>query len=227
MAAHTSHRPDGGNPCGQDRTVHGPGHLPHDADPTVTVGGTQPGAPAVGLPPGDVPDPVARAVAAALHRVKDPCSLAAGSPLSVLDMGLIRSWAYDPDSRRMELVMITTSPGCFLSANMIAAMCEEIGTLDVVEGLDVRVGDQVWFPDMLSPTAQERLAKGREQRLRRSGVRPQAWKTAGSTAPAPTLASLSAPNPAPAAGPVDTAVDNRSTPREARSSHGHREPASP
>jgi metal-sulfur cluster biosynthetic enzyme len=117
------------------------------------------------------------AIRAALHRVYDPCSVAAASPLSLIDMGLIRGWSYDPRARHVAVTMIVTSPACFLSENMADGMRQQLLEIDAVDSVDVRIdGDVLWSPTLLSAGAQASLDERRARIRRLLQVTPQQWR---------------------------------------------------
>lgn len=129
---------------------------------------------------GQARDPVVdQEVTAALGQVYDPCSLAASSPLSLLDMGLIRGWTYDERTRHLDIVMIVTSPACFLSESMAAAIREQMAGVEAVGSVDIRIdSDVMWTPDMITPEAQAGLDRRRELSRRLLELRPRQWETA-------------------------------------------------
>jgi metal-sulfur cluster biosynthetic enzyme len=58
-------------------------------------------------------------VKVALEGVVDPCSVASGAPLSVLDMGLVLGWEVD-ENDDLVVRIDTTSPGCLMAAHIVA-----------------------------------------------------------------------------------------------------------
>ena len=102
-------------------------------------------------------------VVAALAEVADPCSVAAGIPLSLLDMGLVRGWTLSADGD-LEVRLDVTAPVCLMSGHFVADAQQR---LEAIAGLRrVRVivdpsGD--WTPERMSGRATERLAKRRAQ----------------------------------------------------------------
>lgn len=120
----------------------------------------------------------AEAVHAALRRVYDPCSVAAGAPLDLVAMGLIRSCTLDR-AGRAQVVMAVTSPACFLSENMAAGIREQVGAVEGVTGVDVEIdSDFRWTPDDLSSQAKALLHERRTARLHALRLRPRQWQEA-------------------------------------------------
>jgi metal-sulfur cluster biosynthetic enzyme len=58
-------------------------------------------------------------VKAALEGVVDPCSVASGAPLSVIDMGLVLGWKVD-ENDDLVVRIDTTSPGCLMAGHFVA-----------------------------------------------------------------------------------------------------------
>jgi metal-sulfur cluster biosynthetic enzyme len=120
------------------------------------------------------------AVAAALGTVLDPCSIAAANPLSLPDMGLIQRWDYDPATRAVSVVLIVTSPACFLVEDMIDGIRRSLLPLEGVDDVHVEVDAAArWTPDMVSPAGQRSLERRRAHARRRLDLRPQQWREAG------------------------------------------------
>ena len=121
-------------------------------------------------------EPPAAAVEAALEEVVDPCSLAAGTPLSLRDMGLVRSWTWRDG--RLELVLCVTAPGCGFVGHMARAATDGLLALDGVREVDVRVDtDVVWDPSWQSERARA-LLESRRRSVVELGLRPRQWQEA-------------------------------------------------
>uniref|UniRef100_UPI003A875AE9 iron-sulfur cluster assembly protein n=2 Tax=Sphingomonas sp. GlSt437 TaxID=3389970 RepID=UPI003A875AE9 len=103
------------------------------------------------------------AIATILDRIHDPCSIAAGRPLSVLAMGLVRGWQLADGA--LTVTFAVTFPGCTMAPHFIEAAREALVQLPGVERVQTVVDtDYVWTPaDMPAPA-----------NLR--GV-PQAWRS--------------------------------------------------
>jgi metal-sulfur cluster biosynthetic enzyme len=103
------------------------------------------------------------AIRAALARVMDPCSVAAGRPLSLLAMGLVPGWALD--GRVLTIRFAVTFAGCTMAPHFIEAATALLLEIDGIDRVDARVDTGfVWSPELaaLPPTAMR--------------GRPQAWK---------------------------------------------------
>lgn len=82
-----------------------------------------------------------------LQCVFDPCSVAAGRPVSIVDLGLLVS-AQQDDSGTLHLVLRTTFPGCLMSPHFSAAAEEQLATLPDVHSVEVTIDSAfTWTPD--------------------------------------------------------------------------------
>lgn len=120
-----------------------------------------------------LPDP--DTVAAALDAVCDPCSVAAGAPLSLRDMGLLRGCVVDGATVRVTLGV--TGPGCTFAGHLLAAAREAVRAVPGVREVDVRLDTAfVWDPSLLAPPAAAALAERRSRTLALTEVRPRQWE---------------------------------------------------
>jgi metal-sulfur cluster biosynthetic enzyme len=123
-----------------------------------------------------VSDTIEVAVAEALGRVHDPCSLASGVPLSVQDMGLVRGWELSDDGI-LQVTICVTWHGCTMVGNIIRGIEESAGAIDGVRSVQVSVlEDDVWAPELISERGQAALARQRRLRTQLTGLRPREWK---------------------------------------------------
>ena len=119
------------------------------------------------------PDPAA--VAAALERVHDPCSVASGAPLGLGAMGLVRSCEVDGDVVRVAIAV--TGPGCTFAGLLLDRAADAVRAVPGVRTVDVRLDTtHVWDPDALAPGAAAALAQRRSRTLALSAVRPRQWE---------------------------------------------------
>lgn len=104
------------------------------------------------------PDDIAKLiedVRSALENVVDPCSIAAGAPINVLDMGIIRDIV--PEGENVVVGLRPTSPFCF-QLELISQKIREMVD-PVVRGqcrVDTITADD-WVPEMMSEGARARL----------------------------------------------------------------------
>ena len=96
----------------------------------------------------------------ALGRVHDPCSLAAGSPVSITDLGLVTGWSADGETLRVSIA--ATGPGCTFLGKIADAARAELLTLRGVREVRVDLDTEfIWDPGRISPAARAALARRR------------------------------------------------------------------
>lgn len=105
-----------------------------------------------------------------LNGIVDPCSITAGVPVGMDDMGLISDIQVRDDGaggRRISVTFGLTDPTCMLLGSFANEARERLAGLPGVTGVDVALDhDMEWTPDMLAPHYQERLAEHRAQKRR-------------------------------------------------------------
>jgi metal-sulfur cluster biosynthetic enzyme len=99
-------------------------------------------------------------VHSAIRRVVDPCSIATGVPIDLIDMGLLKSVALD--GHRVQVTLILTSPMCWQITNIVEALTSNLREIPGVRVADVQIDTaDMWMPDMMAPSAQARLRRVR------------------------------------------------------------------
>lgn len=105
---------------------------------------------------------------AVLAGIHDPCSIAAGRPTSLADMGLVRGWTLADGV--LTVTFAVTFAGCTMAPHFTGAAAAALralpGIRDVVTIVDT---DFVWTPDLMPP-AQPMV--GEPQAWRRAVVNP-------------------------------------------------------
>ncbi|MDR3470676.1 MAG: iron-sulfur cluster assembly protein [Devosia sp.] len=98
-------------------------------------------------------------VTEALRTVVDPCSIATGVPVNLVDMGIVRGIKID--GSQVEVQLRFTSPICWQAANILTAIEVAVMAIDGVEQVrcDTRSGAWEWKPEMMAPSAQARLRR--------------------------------------------------------------------
>lgn len=125
----------------------------------------------------DVPPDMAAQVAAALDRVHDPCSVAAGAALTLRAMGLVRSCEVEGGTVRVALGV--TGPGCTFTGLLLDRVTAAVRTVPGVRDVEVVLDtDFVWDPALLSPAAAAALAARRTRTRELVAVRPRQWEEA-------------------------------------------------
>jgi metal-sulfur cluster biosynthetic enzyme len=95
-------------------------------------------------------------VEAVLRTIADPCSIATGAPVDLVDMGLIQSIEIERDTVLITLRL--TSPTCWQVGNIIGAIHEKLAPLPAIRDLRCRVDMAAeWTPDMMASSARHRL----------------------------------------------------------------------
>jgi metal-sulfur cluster biosynthetic enzyme len=102
-------------------------------------------------------------IASELDQIFDPCSVGTGSPMGMVEMGLIRSIDIAPDGR-VAIELRLTSPFCemigFLKSEALAKVAALEGVNSVVVTSDSGFD---WTPDAMSPAGQVKRAHRLEQ----------------------------------------------------------------
>jgi metal-sulfur cluster biosynthetic enzyme len=92
----------------------------------------------------------------ALRRVVDPCSIATGVPVDLLDMGLVSDLRLDGGTAYVELIV--TSPLCTQIGLIAERIREVLAEVDGVSAVEVTVDARAqWWPGMMAASARERL----------------------------------------------------------------------
>jgi len=116
-------------------------------------------------------------VAAALADVCDPCSLAAGAPLSLVDMGLVKGSAFDAATGTLVVRLTVTGPGCTFFGAYSEAARSAVSRLPGVRRAEVVLDTEtVWHPGHLTGAGARALAERRERTVLLSQVRPRMWQ---------------------------------------------------
>lgn len=102
-------------------------------------------------------------IRAALNQVMDPCSVAAGRPLSLLAMGLVPGW--EMRARTLHIRFGVTFAGCTMAPHFMEAARDLLLQIDGIDQVEAIVDTRfVWDPEQatLSTPAMQ--------------GRPQAWR---------------------------------------------------
>lgn len=86
-----------------------------------------------------------------LNLVQDPCSVAAGRPMGLVDMGLIDHVDIDSDGR-VDIYLRLTSPACYLMTFLESESIEQVGDCDGVTVVRVHPDEGLdWSPSRIAP----------------------------------------------------------------------------
>jgi metal-sulfur cluster biosynthetic enzyme len=115
-------------------------------------------------------------ILSALDLVCDPCSIAAQSPLSIVDMGLIRGWTIDREGN-LVVTMCVTSPSCTMGPHMVRAAEEALSKITGVKSARVEMDPSFfWSPESMTSRGASSLARRRQESVARRPVVPQQWR---------------------------------------------------
>lgn len=82
-------------------------------------------------------------IKAALNRINDPCSIASGRPIGLIDMGLVLGWQIE--GRALHLTFAVTFPGCTMAPHFTEAAREALLAFDEFDRVEASVDtDHVW-----------------------------------------------------------------------------------
>jgi metal-sulfur cluster biosynthetic enzyme len=103
----------------------------------------------------------------ALSTVFDPCSVAAGAPLSLIDMGLVHGWSFE--NGHLQLRLDITSPACAMAGHFIAEAEQHLRVLGGVTSVGISVQPSgTWTPDRITPEGRRLL----DNRITRTSAIP-------------------------------------------------------
>jgi metal-sulfur cluster biosynthetic enzyme len=106
-----------------------------------------------------------------LNGILDPCSIAAGVPAGMADMGMITDIQIRADGtggHRVGVAIGLTDPACVLLGSFANEARERLTGLSGVTAVDVTLDHELeWTPGRLAPHYQRRLAEHRAERRAR------------------------------------------------------------
>lgn len=108
------------------------------------------------------------AIRAELNEILDPCSVAAGAPAGIDEMGLVRALSVNeaPGGVAIEVRIGVTEPGCMMGASFAIKARRQLAALDGVVAVDVQLDHQAdWEPGDIDPAYAKRLAAIRAARM--------------------------------------------------------------
>lgn len=103
--------------------------------------------------------PDTAAIRAALEEVVDPCSIATGVPINLIDMGMVKTVTLTEDGvANVELRL--TSPVCWQAANIIEQVEKVVACVQGVTKVNCTVDAAAeWLPDMMAPAPRAELRR--------------------------------------------------------------------
>jgi metal-sulfur cluster biosynthetic enzyme len=99
-------------------------------------------------------------VRAALDAVIDPCSIVAGAPAGLIQMGLVRALdvADGEEGATIRVRIGVTEPGCLMGASFAAQARAQLERLDGVAHIEIELDHaNDWMPSDIDPAYQRRL----------------------------------------------------------------------
>ncbi len=93
------------------------------------------------------------AVRAVLKEIYDPCSIATGHPVSVLDMGLVRGWSFKEGT--LTVTFCVTFAGCTMAPHFAQAAARDLAKIEGVGCVETIIDtDFIWTTELMtSPPA--------------------------------------------------------------------------
>ncbi|MGY4783698.1 iron-sulfur cluster assembly protein [Rhodococcus opacus] len=89
-------------------------------------------------------------VMASLNKVQDPCSVAAGRPMGLVDMGLVDR--VDIADGIVDVYLRLTSPACYLMTFIESATITEVKACPTITDVHVHPDEGLdWSPTMIAP----------------------------------------------------------------------------
>lgn len=114
-------------------------------------------------------------VLAALGLVYDPCSVAAASPLSIVDMGLLVDWSEQDGQLHVQLCQ--TFAGCTMAPKFMAAAEVELAKIPGISKVHVELDPAFfWTPDRMTETGKATMEERRNRFSKRNMPRPRQWQ---------------------------------------------------
>lgn len=96
------------------------------------------------------------AILAALDEIKDPCSVASGAPLGLVEMGLIKQLDIS-GTGEVDISLCLTAPFCHMIAFFQKESTTRVGALPGVTQVTLKPDNGLdWSPSRMSPAAQAR-----------------------------------------------------------------------
>jgi len=110
-----------------------------------------------------------------LNTIVDPCSRAAGAPVGIAEMGLVRQLEvhHSPEGASIRVVIGVTEPGCLMGAAFVNDARKLLRELPGVAEVQVRMDHAFdWTPEDMAPAYQARLERLRQRRRAAVGLIP-------------------------------------------------------
>jgi metal-sulfur cluster biosynthetic enzyme len=87
-------------------------------------------------------------IRAVLAQIYDPCSIAAGRPISLIDMGLVRGWTLENGT--LSIIFCVTFAGCTMAPHFAQAAANDLANIPGINRVETHIDtDFVWTPDRM------------------------------------------------------------------------------
>ncbi len=109
-----------------------------------------------------------QAIREALNEIVDPCSVAAGAPAGIEELGLIRHLSVEQaaEGAKVTVRIGVTEPGCMMGASFVIKARATLDALPEIASHDVCLDHAAdWEPGDIDPAYAERLAAVRASRI--------------------------------------------------------------
>ena len=115
------------------------------------------------------------AVRHCFESIYDPCSVAAGTPVSLYDMGLLKGWELS-DEGRLAVRLCVTFGACTMAPHFVRAAEETLGKLEGVREVTVEIDTSVlWSTECMTDRGRALLASRPLRFTSRDAPRPRQW----------------------------------------------------
>jgi metal-sulfur cluster biosynthetic enzyme len=122
------------------------------------------------------PSALDAAVVACFRSIYDPCSVAAATPVSLYDMGLLDSWSLS-GAGVLSVRLCVTFAACTMAPHFIRAAEESLGSLPGVREVQVEVDTSVvWTTERMSEHGRALLASRPQRFTAKDMPRPREWE---------------------------------------------------
>lgn len=102
-----------------------------------------------------------------LNEIVDPCSVAAGAPAGLIDMGLVRDVRVEagPGGARVTVTISVSEPSCLMGGPFAGQARDRLEALDGVAEISVHIDPAMdWTPASMTEEYRERLREVRSRR---------------------------------------------------------------
>lgn len=96
-----------------------------------------------------------------LNDIIDPCSIQAGAPAGLVDLGLVRSVSFTPTAEGgwgVEVTITITHPFCMMAGVFINEIRKRLIQIDGIDAVEATLDSStMWTPQLMTPAYRERL----------------------------------------------------------------------